>query len=325
MKQNELVAGLISGQLDWKNFANQNRSALGYDADMNNFLNYFGRSALGYDADFKNYDGPGGTQGMNQQQLRNWLNSQVASGSMTMSRLRVVYTPGVGVPAPVDIVLFNSTFADYTFDGAGNLVFTNAGGDTVTVHCMTTNGANGRLVTMQQLYKMTETQPFNIGFIRLKVKTTAQFDYSMGIIKDGQFGGYAGNSITPDDNVDPEQFQFLRVDVPMNTKASLQDGFSWTVDQDQTGSGIGMTLFITSTLNPNKQLEGKDPVRVLNGGVNETIYTPTIPTGQLQALAANPQVKEIMSSGMNKAMGQAMIGQLAQNITGLPMEKLIRG
>lgn len=307
---------------DWKyNGYNPNKSAYGfkgYDADVMNFLNYMGKgnaqagmSALGfknYDADFRNFDAISMANTMSPKDLRAWLQGQVASGAMTTSRLRVVYTPGVGSPAPVEIKLFSTIFTTGVFNGDGDLVFTNAGGDTATVSCMTTNGPTaGNLVTIKQLYDMTNTQPFTIGFMRIKVKTVAQFDYAIGITADGQFGGYGGNSIVPDDYVDPDQYQFLRVDVPMNADASNQKGFTWTIDEDQTGAGVNMTLFITTTINPNKQLAGQSQIRVLNNGVDNTFFTPSAPTGQLASIASSDAIKNIMSSGMDPSMGANII------------------
>lgn len=304
---------------DWKYF-NENNSAMGYDADTLKFLNYMGNgniqkgmSALGYDADFKGYNMPSlGSQ----EAIRKYVNEAVASKAMTAIRLRVFYTAGVGTPANVKITLFDSTFrSGGVFNSDGDLVFTNAGGDTATITCLTENGADGRTVTMEQLYDMTETEPFMIGFVRLKVKTSAQFDFSMGIIKDGQWGGYGGNSITPDDYVDPDQFQLLRVDIPMNVMASRKSGFTWTIDEDQTGTGIGMTLFIPTTVDPTKALSGQNPVRILNDGVTNEFYMPSLPTnagkpGQMAAItqaAISAPVKQIMSSSVDQATGQAMI------------------
>lgn len=330
MNQQEVIDRLLKGQLDWKNFS-PNNSALGYDADVRNFMNYMGRSAMGYDADarnWRNYDDPFQiASSMTPEQLRAYLSSQVNSGAMTTFRMRVYYTagPGPGAPEPVDITFFDSTFqVGGVFDIHGNLVFTNTNGDTATIEGLTTNGPNGRRVTIQQLYNTIETEPAVIGFIRLKVKTTAQFDYSMGIIKDGQYGGYGGNSITPDDYVDPDQFQLLRVDVPMNVKASKRDGFSWTIDEDQTGTGIGMTLFIPKTLDPGKQLDGKDPVRNLNMGVDPAFYTPMAPSTpnpmqNLVNMAKSDAVKQIMSSGIKPEMGQQMIQSIAPQIIGGPL------
>lgn len=304
---------------EWKYF-NANQSAMGFDADTLNFLNYMGNgnaqrgmSALGYDADFKGYNAPNlGSQA----EIRKYVNQMVDSKAMTAIRLRIFYTPGPGVPANVSITLFDSVFRDGgVFSGGGDLVFTNAGGDTATITCLTENGPSGRRVTMEQLYEMVSTEPFMIGFIRLKVKTSAQFDFSMGIIKDGQYGGYGGNSITPDDYVDPDQYQLLRVDLPMNIMASKKSGFTWTIDEDQSGTGIGMTLFIPTTYDPTKALAGKDPVRVLNDGVTNEFYTPSVPTNagkpravsEIAQMAVSQPIKQIMSSSLDQATGQSMI------------------
>lgn len=325
-----LLAGLSAIQpqaekkqvnLDWKNYS-PNNSAMGFDADTMNFLNYMGfdgnrggKSALGYDSDFRTFNPFEVANSMDQKQLRSWLQAQVASGAMTTSRLKIVYTAVNVSPAPVDITVFNSTFQEGgVFNADGDLVFTNAGGDTATISCTTKNGPNGRTVTLEQLYKMTETQPFTIGFMRMVVQTQSQFTEDIGIVKDGQFGGYGGNSITPDDYVDPNQYQFLRVDVPMNVDASQQNGFTWTINEDQSSPGIAITLFITKTLNPNKQLGGQAPVRVLNEGMTNTFFTPSVPTGEvLSNIAQNPMIKNIISSGVQQDMGQNLIRTILNN------------
>jgi len=339
MNQEKLIAELMTGKRDWKNFSYQrNKSALGYDADIKNFLGFFGPSGLSalgfrnYDSDFKNFNNDYGMPpGMTFAQRSAWLNDQVSSGAMTTSRIRLSYTAVAGSPQDVDISLFASVFTVNAnagvFNPDGDLVFTNAGGDFVTITCQTINGSGNQRVTMRQLYDMTLTQPFVIGFCRLDVKTQAQFGNPMGIILQGQFGGYSGNSIVPADFIDPYQYQLLRVDVPMNINASNQEGFSWTVDQDQTGTGIGMTLFIPQTLNPNKQLRGKNPVRMLNDGVIPNFQMPSGPAQNpqqemaqaIQMVAADPQVKQIISSGVGTGMAQDLVRTELPRILGIGM------
>ncbi len=307
-----VIAGLVSGQLDWKNY-NPNTSALGYNADVQNFLNYMGPaglSALGFNADALNYNPPNDPE-----QLRQWLNSQVQSGAMTTYKLRVFYTPGDGTPAPVDVTFFAMAFNDGVFDSAGNLVFTNTGGDTATIQGLTTHG-QGRKVSIQTLFDLTKTEPFTLGFIRMRPKTQAQLDLAMDILSDSQYGSSGSNSIAPDDYVNPDQYQLLRVDVPMNTNCSQKQGFTWTIDEDQTGTGISMTLFIPKTIDPTKQLSGGPAVRNLNQGVNPPFYTPTAATGQINAIASNEAIKSIIASNVAPSMGQNMIATILKTPVG---------
>jgi len=331
MNIKDLINGLKAGSLDWKNFS-PNVSALGYDADIKNFMNYMGShgmSALGfntafhYDADAFNYSGPPAEIMGDKKALAAWLDQQVNSGAMTTYKMRVFYTPGPGLHGPVDVTFFATAFNTGTFDGSGNLVFTNSTGDTATIQGLTTNGI-GQTVSMKTLFNLTETEPFTVGFIRMRPKTVDQLDNAINIIKESQYGASQNNSIAPDDYVDPYQYQLLRVDVPLNSHASKKHGWSWTIDEDQTGNGISMTLFIPKTLDPTKELSGKDQLRNLNSGVQPPFYTPTHPSGQLNAvaglstLASNDTVKSVMNSGVAPAMGQQIIKSIAPAILAPP-------
>ncbi len=321
----EMINQMSAGSMNWKNFS-PNNSAMGYDADIRNFINFFGYdglSALGYDADAMNFGGQsamgangnpswmaGAPDAMDQKQLAAWLNKNVASGAMTTYKLKIFWTAGVGMsPGPVDIILFDMTFNPGTFDGSGNLVFTNTNGDTATVVGLTERSP-GVFTTMKQLFSMTETEPFKIGFVRLRPKSVSQLDNAFSIVKESQYGASGTNSMAPDDYVDPYQFQLLRVDVPMNCDASKKNGFAWRINEDQTGNGISMTLFVPLTIDNTKPLSGQDPVRQLNGGMNPQFYMPSHPSGQFQSLAAiasNPNVKTLLSSGIDKNMAAQLI------------------
>jgi hypothetical protein len=331
MKIIDLNEKMQSGAMDWKNFS-PNASALGYDADMMNFVNYMGPLAkhYGYDADIRNFGGQtalgangspswmaGAPAAMDQKALAAWLNQNVASGAMTTYKLKIYWTAGMGgSPGPVPIVLFDTTFNPGTFDAEGNLVFTNANGDTATVVGLTERSP-GVYTTMKQLFSLTETEPFTIGFVRLRPKSVSQLDNAFSIVKESQFGASGTNSMAPDDYVDPYQFQLLRVDVPMNCHASKKHGFAWTINEDQTGNGISMTLFVPMTIDPTKQLSGLDPVRQLNSGVNPQFYMPSAPSGSgqaaannLAAIASHPMVKTLIASQAPHAMIQSAISKL---------------
>jgi hypothetical protein len=237
---------------------------------------------------------------------------------MTTIKMKVFWTAGIGVePGPVNVLFFDTTFFEGTFDGSGNLVFTNANGDTATVVCLTEKSP-GVFITMKQLYSLTETEPFTIGFIRLRPKSVSQLDNAFSIVKDSQYGANATNSIAPDDYVDPYQYQLLRVDVPMNSHASKKHGFSWTINEDQTGNGVSMTLFIPKTIDPTKALSGQDPTRNLNSGVMPTFYMPSAPSGSAQAanslalgaIASHPAVQSMIKSNVNPAMIASLIKTL---------------
>lgn len=327
MEIKDMINQMAAGSMNWKNFS-PNNSALGYDADIQNFLNfmgYNGMSALGYDADIQNYGGNsalgangntsyGAPNAQDQKALGAWLNQQVNSGSMTTYKMKAFWTAGGGgTPAPVPVVFFDTTFNGGTFDGSGNLVFTNSNGDTATIVGLTERSP-GVFTTMKQLFSLTETEPFKIGFIRLRPKSVSQLDNAFSIVKESQYGASGTNSMAPDDYVDPYQYQLLRVDVPMNCDASKKHGFGWTINEDQTGNGVSMTLFVPMTVDNTKPLSGQSSIRQLNSGVNPQFYMPAGPSGamqsQLAAIASHPAVKNMMQANVQPTMLANMIKQL---------------
>lgn len=301
---------LISGSNNWKNMGGNN-----FDADIMNFMNYLGRegmSALGFDADISNYGGnsafgfamPSQDILQNKSALAGWLDAQVMAGTMTTYKMRSFYTPGGGAHGPVDVTYFAQAFNTGTFS-SGDLVFTNATGDTATIRGVTRNLISGT-VTMENFMFLTQTEPFTLGFIRMRAKSADQLENAMDIIDGTQYGGAKGNSITPDDYIDPDQYQFLRVDVPMNVPISNKNGFKWTIDEDQTGKGVSFTLFIPTTYDPQKALKGENPTRVLNAGVVPPFFTPSNASGtgrpmgnvspKLIQMASNPLVKAVIGN-----------------------------
>lgn len=335
----EIIKNLQNRSMDWKNFGD-NTSAMGYDSDLFNFMKYMGFDsdlfgytgmAQGYTGMAQGFDGitamganglpswmAGAPDPSDQKKLTGWLNKQVASGAMTTYRMRAFYTADpLGGVDPVSVTFFAGTFNDGTFASNGDLLFTNASGDVATLTGQTRNAVNGKFINMRQLMDMMQTEPATLGFMRIRAKTVEQLGYDMGIIKNSQYGGALGNSIVPDDYDDPYQYQFTRVDVPMNVPLSRKDGFTWLIDADQTGNGIGMTMFIPTTLDNTKALQGKDPVRVLNGGQVPTFGTPTAPTSlqafQTQALAVNPKVQAIIKNPMiPQSVGQQLIKTISK-------------
>lgn len=308
MNFEDLINQAHQGANNWRNFGGNN-----FDADLNQFCNWAGReglTAFGFDADISNYGGdsalgylPPQNIMQDKKALGAWLDSQVSSGAMTTYKMRTFYTAGVGVPASVDVTYFAEAFNTGTFS-SGDLVFTNAGGDTATIRGVTKNLISGT-VTMENFMFLTQTEPFTLGFIRMRAKSATQLENAMDIIDGTQFGGAKGNSITPDDYINPDQYQFLRVDVPFNIGISKKKGFKWTIDEDQTGTGVSFTLFIPTTLDPEKALKGESQVRVLNGGnippfsnpnMPANLGRPAQPSPKLIAMASNPLVKSIISN-----------------------------
>lgn len=327
MEFEDLLNQVHGGANNWKNFGGNN-----FDADIMNFYNYVsqapgGLSALGFDADIANYGGnsafgfalPPMEILNDKSKLAGWLDSQVMAGTMTTFKMRTFYTPGGGAHGPVDVTYFAQAFNTGTFS-SGDLVFTNATGDTATERGVTKNLISGT-VTMEDFMFITQTEPFTLGFIRMRAKSADQLENSMDIIDGTQFGGAKGNSITPDDYIDPDQYQFLRVDVPMNVAISKKNGFKWTIDEDQTGKGVSFTLFIPATIDPQKALKGESSTRILNAGVIPPFYTPSNPAGsgrpsqmspKLISMATNPLVKSIIANKqIAPSQGITMIRNIA--------------
>lgn len=328
------INNLKRDSMGWNNYGGQHN----FDADLMNFMNYMGMDGLsalgfrGFDADIRGYFGYSGNNsafGFNmptqdimedKKKLTNWIDAQVAAQTMTTYKFRIFYTPGGGGSHDsVDITLFIQAYNNGSFVN-GDLVFTNSLGDTATIRGLTKNLLS--TVTMQSFMLQLQTQPAILGFMRILAKSGGQLAQPFSVLHATQYGGSTGNNITPNDYIDPDQYQFLRVDVPFNIPISLQHGLQWTIDQDQTGTGVDVTMFMPVTHNPIKSLHGQNPTRTLNDGVVPPFFTPTnasntgrpLPQNQqLIALAQNPVVKNIIANKtIPQQQGVNLIRALAQ-------------
>ncbi len=287
-----LMKTLEHKSMQYRNFS-PNRTAFGYDADSFNFdnaamqqlLSYMGKSALGYDSDALNYGGSAFPA--------NWTKQQEASGNLTTYKLRVIYTPGPNPPKPVRVTFFRSAFNTGTFDPiTGDLVFTNANGDTASIVGMTTS--------TKTLYNLTETEPFVLSFIRMTPKSQSQLDNPVKILRNTQWDSGQFNNINPDIYISPDQYQLLKADVPFNLDIDKKQGFEWDIDVDQTGTGVGLVLFIGKTLESTKALQNKPIVRELGPQVN-TFYQPGLPAGQIRNAIAMQELQHIMRNPSARA------------------------
>ncbi len=292
-KHRKLISDLEDKSMQFFNYSN-NDSAFGYNA-AKQFFSYHGNTAFGYDADALNYDADALNFNNGASDGSKWTQEKIASANLTTFKCRVVWALAAGgaTSNPVDVVFFRSAFNTGTFDGSGNLVFTNAAGNTATIRGLT--------VSMQTLMNITETEPFTIAFARISPKSVTQLDNPMTILKNTQWKSGAFNDIEPDTYIDTYQTQTLRVDVPFNIQVDKKRGFSWTIDPDQTVNGCGITFFVSSTFEPTKALQDKPAVRNLGNGAN-TFYTPNMPAAQLRQdimikeIGAHPMVQSAIAA-----------------------------
>jgi len=201
-----------------------------------------------YDSDPRNYDITPPIR------RSKWTDEEIASMNLTTYDLSIIYTPVAGVPAPVTITLFASLFNNGTFLPNGDLQFTNVGGDLATII--------GLDAPFRSIQDNVTTEPFNIAFIKMEPQTIGQFRRPFSMINGSVFvGGIIDNKITPKTFFDPYQTQSLITQVPMNYMVNQKRGWSFDVDINQTGDGIGMTLFVGTILEPSKAIYNKPIVR----------------------------------------------------------------
>lgn len=171
---------------------------------------------------------------------------------------RIFYTDVSGTGTPVTVTLFRSYFNPGTFVG-DDLVFTNSLGDTATV-----NGVTSPFRTFQQ---RAETQPLRIAFTREKPVSDAQFDNAITFLHSSVYGGNRDNNVVPETFITPEQFQLLRVDIPMNFDVDGERGWQLNINATETlvAGGTRFTLFVNKIVDPTRELKGKSPVANLGG------------------------------------------------------------
>ena len=323
-----IIRELKNASMNYHNFSGNN-SAFGFTADelaSNPDLARLvmslsgGRGGMNFDADAMNFDadamnfGGLGAFGFNVDEMLDpkylmsknrmrYSASEIAAANLTTFKMRVIYTPVALVPQPVRIQLFGMTFGlPYTFTTEGNLLFTNAGGDTVEVRGLTR--------PMRQLYAVTDTEPFRLAFVRMTPQSTSQLDNPVRVENQSQWNSGKFNEINPDIYNDPNQYQQLNIDVPFNMVLDKKNGFLWDIDPDQTSPGIGLAFFISQQLKPADALSNKDTVRNLNMGINPAFTVPSMSQAsavknRLLEIAQNPAVKNVVAnSALIKTMGR---------------------
>lgn len=181
-------------------------------------------------------------------ELSDSLYTKFAAGRLVILKLKIVYRHGDHPKGkPVYIKLFSTASKDirFTFPDEKGLIFSNENGilgDAVEVDNISTEGIfSADRMTMKDIYSFISERPFVIDFIRIRSQTAAQLESPIRFISEGQEDG---NSIIPDDYLDPNQYDPFTVDVPINYEVSDKKGFAWTIDDKQDDKGLMMNLFI---------------------------------------------------------------------------------
>lgn len=162
------------------------------------------------------------------EQLSEWLDERVLQGIYISRLFWIEYKKGCDDPQPVDITLFDKL----AIHSEGDLVFKNAGGDTVSIHCP----------DLSQAALQYQSSHSHISFMRLKVQVAHQLHYSLRLLSKETQG--FPNSITPDDYVSPDSDDELLVNIPVNYLVSETQTIGWTICPEQEGKKILMKLFI---------------------------------------------------------------------------------
>jgi hypothetical protein len=121
-----------------------------------------------------------------------------------------------------------------SFNENGDMVFTNPAADKTTIACTT--------VPYRALLEATMNGSFRIDTIRATFSSSNQIAQSI-IHRDRTIlGGTRENNINPNDYFRPDQFQSLRVDIPVGLSIDRQKGLFFPV---LAGETINMTVFVS--------------------------------------------------------------------------------
>lgn len=274
--ESRAVAEYLSGQSN--NFANfsQNTSPLNYNADM----------ARNYDASMGglNYSGSG--------DAALDLAKQV-SKNMSKFRFRVSYTKaaGPGAANPVFVQFFQTVFNNGTFTTAGDMQFTNTGGDIVTISRMSPNAP-----TVQQFYSLLVAKSLGIAWARITARDFAQLQNPMTIQTRSQFTSGSFNEIVPDDYYRPDYYDKLTVEMAMGFIGAQEEGFDWTINSTETSPGTIIVFNVGSAIDMTKLHSGQAPVRKL--GPELPFFQVNTPIGTPMVTAVNNHIA--LQNGLRK-------------------------
>ena len=231
------------------------------DEDSMNFHNF--DSALDYDSAL-NYDEES-VLGMDEDSVLSFQGEAPKRGLSTFG-VNMVYTAGVG-SNPVTVELFGTDFNTGTVVG-DTLTFTN-GDDTVTV-----TGRTGSIVAFQNRLRYA---PFRIKYARLNPINAAQFNEQIKFQMDSVYGGGKFNNMLPEEYFTPEQYQSLRVDLPMNYRVDSQRRIIMDIGATEVAPGLNLTFWIDQVVDEAAKLNGKSSI-INMGGKGLQNPSRTLPT-----------------------------------------------
>lgn len=120
------------------------------------------------------------------------------------------------------------------FNAAGELVFNDETGNLTTVSCST--------VPYRALLKATMSGSFRIDNMRMTFSSAAQINNAITWRDRTVLGGTKENNINPDQYFRPDQFQSLRVDVPVGLSIDRQKGLFFPI---LGGNTVNITMFVS--------------------------------------------------------------------------------
>ena len=242
-------------------------SALSYDDDAS-VMNF--DSALSYDAE---------------DSVMSFSGEQKAKGPSTYA-VNILYTDNSGSGNPVEVELFGTDFNTGVQVGA-SLVFTNQNTDTATV-----TGRTANFIAFQNRLRYAN---FRIKFARLNPVDAAQFSEQIRYQMDSVYGGGKFNTQLPEEYFTPEQFQSLRVDVPMGYRVDSERRIITDVGATEVAPGYNITFWIDALENSVRKLQGKPSVINMGGqGIQQS--SPSISTREaLNKLITLEKVKAKVS------------------------------
>lgn len=263
------------------------RASRGY-GNYNPNANYGGdKGILNYNPNAGKYRSEDGILRIGGAVAADWAQDKQASVNLATYRIKAFYTPVALIPLPVDIRFFGGAYALTTSAFvAGNQVFTNAGGDTVTIV------GRSRVTNWQQMVNINEHENMCIEFLRIRPKSESQLENPIVPFHNSQFSSSSTNEISPDDYITPNQYQLLRADVPLGYNVGLKKGFDWTVDPDQTGTGMGMVMFMSAVIDKDMALKNQPMIQQF--GNSTAFFTPTAPVGAIDNLIAQKMLANKM-------------------------------
>ncbi len=170
--------------------------------------------------------------------------------------LNITYIPNVLPGSPVTVTLFSTDTNPGVVVG-NTLVFTNGAGDQAIV--------TGRTASFIQFQNRLRYAPFNIKFGRLNPIDAAQFNQELRYEQNTVWGSGKFNTILPEEHLTPDQFQTLRVDIPMNFSVDSQRGITFEVGNTEVAPGLNWTFWVNALVNESNKLSGKSSAISMNG------------------------------------------------------------